>query len=252
MNRLDGKVAIVTGAAQGIGATFAAALAAEGAKVVLADIDDAGPAATAIAAKGAEAIAIRVDVTEPKAVAAMVEQAKQAFGSVHVLVNNAAIAGTLEHKPVTEISSEEWARVIGVNLGSVFQCTKAVVPTMAAQGYGKIINMATAAFFLGAEHMAHYIASKAGIIGFSRSVARELGASGIRVNVIAPGLTMSAKLREHPVGGGEIGKAIAAARSIAREELPEDLIGTLIYLASPDSDFVTGQTIVVDGGDAMH
>jgi NAD(P)-dependent dehydrogenase (short-subunit alcohol dehydrogenase family) len=123
---------------------------------------------------------------------------------------------------------------------------------MQAQRYGKIVNMATAAFFLGADHMAHYLASKGGIIGFSRSAARELGASGIRVNVIAPGLTMSANLRAHPLMGGELGRIIASTRSIAREEVPEDLIGTLLYLASADSDFVTGQTIVVDGGGAMN
>ena len=252
MARLSGKIAVVTGAAQGIGATFAEAMAAEGAKVVLADIDDPEPAAAAIRAAGAEALAVRANVADPIAVANLVRQAVATFGTVHILVNNAAIAGKLEHKPIAEIGSEEWARVIGTNLGSVFECTKAVIPVMQAQGYGKIVNMATAAFFLGADHMAHYLASKGGIIGFSRSAARELGASGIRVNVIAPGLTMSQNLRAHPLMGGELGKIIASTRALAREEVPEDLIGTLLYLASADSDFVTGQTIVVDGGGAMH
>lgn len=252
MGRLSGKVAVITGAAQGIGAAFAASMAAEGAKVVLADMDDPEPAASAIRNAGGEALACQCDVADPAAVDALFRKAVAAFGTIHILVNNAAIAGKLEHKPIVEISSAEWARVIGTNLGSVFECTKAAIPVMQAQGYGKIINMATAAFFLGADHMAHYLASKGGIIGFSRSAARELGAAGIRVNVIAPGLTMSENLRAHPLMGGETGKMIASTRAIAREEVPEDLIGTLLYLASPDSDFVTGQTIVVDGGGAMH
>jgi NAD(P)-dependent dehydrogenase (short-subunit alcohol dehydrogenase family) len=175
-----------------------------------------------------------------------------AFGTIHILVNNAAISGKLQHNPLTAIDSQEWHRVISTNLGSVFECTKAVVPTMQRQNYGKIINLATAAFFLGVDNMAHYVASKGAIVGLTRAAARELGRDGIRVNAIAPGLTMNASLSAQGWTRGEIGKAIVASRSIRREEIPEDLIGTLVYLASPDSDFVTGQTIVVDGGGAMH
>jgi NAD(P)-dependent dehydrogenase (short-subunit alcohol dehydrogenase family) len=252
MGRLTDKVAIVTGAAQGLGETFALALAAEGARVALVDVDDSTPVVDAITRGGGAAIAVVADAAEPGAVAGAIRKTLDAFGAVHILVNNAAISGKLQHKPLTAIDSQEWHRVISTNLGSVFECTKAVVPVMQHQGYGKIINLATAAFFLGVDNMAHYVASKGAIIALTRAAARELGRDGIRVNAIAPGLTMNASLSAQAWTRGEIGKAIVASRSIRREEVPEDLVGTLLYLASPDSDFVTGQTIVVDGGGAMH
>jgi NAD(P)-dependent dehydrogenase (short-subunit alcohol dehydrogenase family) len=252
MKRLADKVAIVTGAAQGLGAAFARALAAEGARVALVDCDDPSPVAEVIRAAGGVAIPIVADVADATAVARMVQATLETFGGIQILVNNAAISGNLEHKPLTAISSQEWHSVIATNLGSVFECTKAVAPVMQRQSYGKIVNLATAAFFLGVDNMAHYMASKGAIIGLTRATARELGRDGIRVNAIAPGLTMSASLSAQAWTRGDIGKAIVASRSIRREEVPEDLIGTLLYLASPDSDFVTGQTIVVDGGGAMH
>jgi NAD(P)-dependent dehydrogenase (short-subunit alcohol dehydrogenase family) len=252
MERLAGKVAIVTGAAQGLGETFALALAAEGAHVAVVDVDDPAPIAAVIRDHGGVALPIVADVSDPSAVAGMVRATIETFGVVHILVNNAAISGALEHKPLTAIESREWHRVIATNVGSVFECTKAVVPGMQQRGYGKIINLATAAFFLGVDNMAHYMASKGAIIGLTRAAARELGRDGIRVNAIAPGLTMNASLSAQAWTRGEIGKAIVASRSIRREEVPDDLIGTLLYLASPDSDFVTGQTIVVDGGGALH
>ena len=251
MGRLDGRVAIVTGAGRGIGVHYAKALAEEGAKVCCSDILDTENTVNIIKQAGGEAIGNRCDVTDPDQVRAMVAETVGAFGKVDIMVTNAAIFADLQQRSFLEIPEEEWDRVMAVNTRGVFSCVKAVVPEMRKNGYGKIINIASGTVFKGTPMMLHYVSSKGAMVAFTRSLSRELGEHNISVNAIAPGLTMSEKV----VGDAQwtdIKDANAATRAIKRDEVPEDLLGTLVYLSSSDSDFVTGQTIVVDGGSAMH
>ncbi len=252
MSRLNGKVAIITGAAQGIGATYAQALAAEGAKVVLCDLNAPDETAASIRNKGGTALAIACDVTDGAAVQAMVEEALAQFSGVHVLVNNAALFATLELKPFEQTSSAEWDRIMAVNVRGSFECAKAVMPVMRRQGYGKIVNIASATAFKGAPMMAAYVASKGAVIALTRSIAREVGDAGIRCNCLAPGLTMSANVQANADWAGDIVRNNIASRCIKREALPQDLIGALLFLSSADSDFMSGQTLVVDGGSVTH
>ncbi len=251
MGRLDGRVAIVTGAGRGIGVHYAKALAEEGAKVCCSDILETENTVNIIKQAGGEAIGNRCDVTDPDQVRAMVADTVEAFGKVDIMVTNAAIFADLQQRSFMEIPEEEWDRVMAVNTRGVFSCVKAVVPEMRKNGYGKIINVASGTVFKGTPMMLHYVSSKGAMVAFTRSLSRELGEHNISVNAIAPGLTMSEKV----VGDDQwldIKDANAQTRAIKRDEVPEDLLGTLVYLSSSDSDFVTGQTIVVDGGSAMH
>ena len=250
MGRLDGRVALVSGAAQGIGATYALALAAEGARVSVCDLEPPDATLAAIRARGGEAIGVAADITSAAAVAAWIEATIRAFGTVHVLVNNAAMFGSLALKPFMEIESDEWDRVMAVNTRGPFECVKAVVPAMRAQQYGRIINIASGTVFKGTPHLMHYVASKGAVIAMTRVMARELGADNIGVNCIAPGLTMSDAVVEMYPGATVAGTT--STRCFKRDETPDDITGTLIYLASGDSDFVTGQTILVDGGSVLH
>lgn len=246
--RLDGKVAIVTGAAQGIGAAYAAALAAAGASVSLWDVEE--PSATT-AKIGGSARACRVDVADPKLVAAAVEDTARAFGAIHILVNNAAMFGKLENRPFTDIPADEWDRVMLVNVRGTMECVKAVLPHMRAQQYGKIVNVGSCTVYRGTPFLMHYVASKGAVVAMTRCMARELGGDGIRVNCISPGFTASQSVRDNPDYTPEYSRAVTSARALKREQAPDDLTGTLVYLTSPESDFVTGQTIVVDGGAVM-
>ena len=248
MARLDDKVAIVTGGARNIGAVYARALAAEGARVVVADVLDGAPAARAIEEAGGQAVSVEVDVSREDDTLRMTETAMDAFGRVDILVNNAAIYLSINRRPFYEISAEEWDRVTAVNIKGVFLCAKAVFPHMRDQGGGKIINISSNTVMAGTPDFLHYIASKSALVGMTRSMARELGTHGINVNAIAPGLVE----HEGQTVPGEISASRVRARSIQRRQTPEDLTGALLYLASPDSDFVTGQTLVVDGGDLLH
>jgi NAD(P)-dependent dehydrogenase (short-subunit alcohol dehydrogenase family) len=169
-----------------------------------------------------------------------------------VLVNNAAIFGNLTLKPFEEIDSAEWDRVMAVNVRGPFECARAVSPVMRRQNYGKIINVASGTVFKGTPLFLHYVSSKGAVVAMSRCLARELGSHNICVNTIAPGLTLSAKVVANPDWQGDIGSGIVASRALKREQLPDDLSGTLVYLASAASDFVTGQVIVVDGGSVTH
>ena len=250
--RLNDRVSIVTGAAQGIGATYAQAMAAEGAIVVCADVLDAAPIAQAIVSAGGRAVAMQTDVTSPESVRAMVDGTVKLYGRIDVLVNNAAVFGNLSLKPFEQIESAEWDKVMAVNVRGVFECAKAVAPHMRHMRYGKIINIASGTVFKGTPMMLHYVSSKGAIVAMSRCLARELGNDGICVNTLAPGLTLSANVSANPDWQGEVAAAIVASRAIKREQVPEDLCGTLVYLASSDSDFVTGQVILVDGGSVTH
>jgi NAD(P)-dependent dehydrogenase (short-subunit alcohol dehydrogenase family) len=248
--RLQGKVAIITGAAQGIGAEYARALAAEGAAVVAADVLDANPVASAINEKGGKAHAVHCDVTDPASVKAMIATTLERFGRLDILVNNAAMFGNVKRKPFEEIESAEWDRMMAVNVRGAFECAKAVAPTMRSQKYGKIVNIASGTVFKGQTMLLHYVTSKGAIVAMTRSLARELGDDGIRVNTLAPGLVMSENVKNNWAPNQVQGTV--NSRAIKRELTPEDMCGTLIYLCSPESDFVTGQVLVVDGGAVMH
>ncbi len=247
MGRLDNKVAIVTGAAQGIGETYAKALAGEGAKVVASDIADCSRVAREITEGGGQAIGVTADVTDDTSLAAMVKTAEDEFGPVEILVNNAALFAELRITPFMQISNEDWDRVMTVNVRGTFQTSKAVIPSMIKNGRGKIINISSGTFYYGGPGFAHYVSSKGAIIGFTRSASRELGDKNIFVNCIAPGLTESEGVQNHP--DLDIARApTLQSRTIKRDMMPEDLIGSLLFFASEDSDFLTGQTINVDGG----
>ena len=246
MGRLEGKVAAISGAAQGIGAIMAQRLAQEGAKVLVTDVQDTSNAVKMITDSGGTAQGMKVDVTSNDDLAAMVEAAKS-MGGLDIMVNNASIFATLKPKPFFEISDEEFDRIMTVNARSVHQVMRAIVPTMIGAGGGKVINIASGTFYYGPPGLSHYTASKGAVIALTRCHGRELGDKNIQVNAIAPGLTESEGLR----GNDAFDMARAptvASRSIKREMVPEDLLGTMVYLASGDSDFVTGQTLNVDGG----
>lgn len=250
--RLQGRTAIVTGAAQGIGARYAAALAAAGAAVACCDVLNTEPMAARIRDAGGRAIALRVDVTSHESARAMAAATLEAFGRIDVLVNNAGLFANLAMKPFEQIDAAEWDRVMAVNVRGSFECAKAVAPQMRAQGYGKIVNIGSGTVFKGAPMLLHYVASKGAVTAMTRALARELGDAGIRVNTLSPGLTASENTLANPAWQGAVSANNIASRAIKREVTPEDLCGTLVYLASAESDFVTGQVIVVDGGSVMH
>jgi NAD(P)-dependent dehydrogenase (short-subunit alcohol dehydrogenase family) len=246
--RLAGRVAIVTGGARHIGAAYCRKLADEGAAVVIADILDGESVANEIRAAGGKALALKVDVSREDDTNRMAAETVKTFGRIDVLVNNAAIFINIQRHPFYEISAEEWDKVSAVNIKGPFLCAKAVFPQMREQRSGKIINISSSTAYWGTPNFLHYVASKAALIGMTRSLAREVGSYGICVNAIAPGLV------EHE--GQNAPKALTELqlkeRSIKRLETPEDLMGTLIFLCSSDSDFMTGQSIVVDGGSIFH
>ncbi len=246
--RLADRVIIVTGAGQGIGKVYAFGLAAEGAKLVVTDIDEPSGVAQQIISDGGNAVSCAADITDAAAVEALVAKAVDTFGGVHCLVNNAAIFTALSPRPFFEIESEEWDRVMQVNTRGSFECAKAVVPVMRQQKYGKIVNVASGTLFKGSPGMMHYVASKGAVVAMTRVMARELGVHNICVNAIAPGFTESEMAGEH----AKRSQPTVDSRCFKRPETPDDLIGTLIFLCSGESDFVTGQTIVVDGGSVLH
>lgn len=246
MGRLSGKTAVITGAAQGIGAIMAKAMADEGAQVLVTDIQDTSKAVARITEAGGTAQGMKVDVTNNDDLAAMVEAAK-AMGGLDIMVNNASIFATLQPKPFFEIDDDEFDLIMRVNARSVHQVMRAIVPTMIQGGGGKVINIASGTFYYGPPGLSHYTASKGAVMALTRCHGRELGEKNIQVNAIAPGLTESEGLAAN--SGFDMARApTIATRSIKREMLPEDLLGTLLYLASSDSNFVTGQTLNVDGG----
>ena len=249
MNLKD-KVAIVTGGARGIGRAYAEALAAEGAAVLIADLLEAEGADTvaAITAKRGRAVFQKVDVSDPASTQAMADRAVSEFGGIDILVNNAAMFASLIGGPMSDISIERWDRTMAVNVRGPWLCTKAVVPHMRQRGGGSIINQTSISAF-GMAGMLDYTASKAAVIGMTKSCATEFGRDNIRVNAIAPGGTASEGLAQIMGGNMEIAEQRAkATQLIAAQMVPEDMCGTLLHLASDSSKFVTGQTLVVDGG----
>jgi NAD(P)-dependent dehydrogenase (short-subunit alcohol dehydrogenase family) len=250
--QLAGKVAIVTGGAQGIGYAVAEALAERGAAIVVADVSGAAEAAKRLTANGARAIGVAADVSSERDTAAMAETAASAFGGIDVLVNNAGIYASLKPKPFEEIDPAEWRRVLDVNVIGVFLGARAVLPAMKARGGGRIISISSGVAFKGNPNMAHYVASKGAVVSLTRALATELGAHGILVNSVAPGLTLSDGLRANPELMAGVRERSLRGRVLAREMLPQDLVGAVAFFAGPDSAFITGQTLVVDGGAYYH
>lgn len=247
MGRLDEKTVVITGAGRGIGAVMAKRMAQEGANVVVTDVLDTQGTVEAITATGGSAMGMSVDVTSDENLAAVVEATEKTFGSLDILVNNASIFAALQPKPFMQIDNDEFDKVMTVNARGVHQTTRAVVPAMLRAGGGKIVNIASGTFYYGPPGLSHYTASKGAVIALTRCYGRELGDKNIQVNAIAPGLTESEALQGN-TGFDPARAPTVQSRSIKREMLPEDLLGTLMYLITADSDFVTGQTLNVDGG----
>jgi NAD(P)-dependent dehydrogenase (short-subunit alcohol dehydrogenase family) len=249
--KLDGKVAIITGGASGIGRAMVERLAADGASVVIGDLARADEAAAALQARGHRAAGVRADVTNENDIAALVGAAVERFGGLDILVNNAALFSTLKPAPFERISAEDWQRVMAVNTLGPFLAARAAVPLMAARGGGRIVNVASNTVLKGAPGLLHYVASKGAIIAFTRALAREVGPKGITVNAIAPGFTLSDGVVANPAYVETFRAAATAARAIQRDQRPDDLVGAVSFLAGPDAAFVTGQTLVVDGGNVF-
>jgi len=219
---------------------------------VIADVVEPAALIAEIEAAGGRAIGRVTDVADPAAVAVLVAATVDAFGKIDILVNNAAMFGQLALRPFEQIPSNEWDAVMRVNVRGSFECAKAVAPHMRKRGYGKIVNIASGTVFKGTAMLMHYVASKGAVVAMTRCLARELGDDGVRVNCLAPGLIISESVRRNSAWSESMIAGNTASRVLKREADPDDLLGTLIFLCSPDSDFITGQTIVVDGGSVMH
>ena len=250
---LAGKVAVITGGGAGIGRVYSQRFAAEGASVVVADIDAKGAEETvrAVEAAGGKAAAVRTDVADQASVQQMAHEAIDRFGRIDILVNKAALFTAIPMKEFDEIEVDEWDRVMAVNLRGPFLCAKAVLPHMREQGYGKIVNISSAAVLSGNPRRTHYITSKMGLIGFTRSLARVAGKDNITINAVLPGSTASESTIA-AYGGLESFQRSTVGRAIPRVMVSEDLVGAVLFFSSPESDLITGQSLVVDGGTYMQ
>jgi 3-oxoacyl-[acyl-carrier protein] reductase len=249
---LTGRIVIVTGGGKGIGKVYAQEFARAGANVVAADIDE--PAAKAVAdglaGEGLNALGLGVDIASEDSAAAMAQAALDRFGAIDVLINNASLMSVLPRRSWLEIPVEEWDRVMAVNLRGMFLSCRAVFPAMKERKRGKIVNISSSRVFEGTPNRLHYTTSKAGVVGFTRALSREVGEFGITVNAVAPGMTLS-DTQVASSSGNYLGARVTG-RAIERPQYPEDLVGAVMFLSSPASDFMTGQTLLVDGGKSMH
>ena len=245
---MEGKVAIVTGAAQGIGRAIADGLAAAGARIVVADLHGAEEAAASFEG----AIGITADVANEDDVQRLVDEVVERCGTVDVLVNNAGLYASLEMRPFEEIPLEEWRTVMDVNVASMFLTCRAVVPVMRANGGGKIVNISSGTPFRGVPFLLHYVTSKGAIVALTRALAKELGKDKVLVNCVAPGFTMSAGVAAHPEVVEKLRDVSISARTLQRDQVPADVVGAVVFLCGPGSDFITGQSIVIDGGQTFH
>jgi NAD(P)-dependent dehydrogenase (short-subunit alcohol dehydrogenase family) len=244
------KIAVITGAASGLGQAFAKRLAEDGVHIAIADIAPGNQTAKMVEQAGRQALACKCDVTSQDSVAAMAAQVQNKFGRCDILIN---CAGIFPQKSFDDMKFEDWRRVLSINLDSVFLCSSALVPGMKQRGWGRVVSMASSTFGSVVTGFVHYVASKGGIIGFTRALASELGPHGITVNAVAPGLTktpgaMSRAPRAGLASMDEEFDQVAQMQAIKRPEVPEDLVGTISYLTSDDAAFITGQTLNVDGG----
>jgi NAD(P)-dependent dehydrogenase (short-subunit alcohol dehydrogenase family) len=246
--RLDGKVALVTGAAQGIGNAIARGLADEGARIAVVDLQRAEEAAQAFR----DGVGVEAAVADEGSVARMVDEVIERCGRIDVLVNNAGLYASLAMRPFTEIPLDEWRTVMDVNVASMFLTCRAVVPRMRESRGGKIVNISSGTPFRGVPFLLHYVTSKGAIVALTRALAKELGNDGIHVNCVAPGFTMSEGVQAHPEVIEALRDVSIAARAIQRDQVPEDIAGAVVFLCTPAADFITGQTMVIDGGQYFH
>jgi NAD(P)-dependent dehydrogenase (short-subunit alcohol dehydrogenase family) len=237
--RLAGKVAVVTGGAQGIGRAIADGLALESATVAVADLNPPPDG-------------IEADVSSEADVQRLVDEVVARHGGIDILINNAGLYASLAMRPFTEIPLEEWRQVMDVNVASMFLTSRAVVPRMRERGGGKIVNISSGTPFRGVPFLLHYVTSKGAIVALTRALAKELGRDGIHVNCVAPGFTISAGVEEHPEVIEALRDVSVAARTLQRDQLPEDVVGAVVFLCTPAADFITGQTMVIDGGQYFH
>lgn len=246
---LAGRTVIVTGAATGIGQAFAVGSAAQGANVVVADMNAADETVALVEAAGGKVLAVKVDVADDTSVRAMAEAAVRRFGRIDGLVNNAAYFREVKLTPFEELDPAQWDRIFAVNVKGVWQCCKAVMPAMREQKHGSIVNIASVVAVAGQPGYLHYVATKGAVLSMTKGLAKECGPNGVRVNVIAPGFVITDATKNRPV---EWQQSFLKARAISREQKPDDLVGTALYLLSDLAGFVSGQTIVVDGGHIMY
>jgi NAD(P)-dependent dehydrogenase (short-subunit alcohol dehydrogenase family) len=248
MSALEGKVAIVTGAAKGIGEAIADALAAEGARIVVADLQGAQEAAE----RYPDGIGLTVDVSREEDVERMAAETAERAGGIDVLVNNAGLYASLAMRPFEQIPLEEWRKVMDVNVASMFLTCRAVVPRMREGGGGRIVNISSGTPFRGVPYLLHYVTSKGAIVTFTRALAKELGDDEILVNCVAPGFTLSAGVKENPEVIEALRDVSVSARTLKRDQQPEDVAGAVVFLCGPSATFITGQTMVIDGGQYFH
>jgi NAD(P)-dependent dehydrogenase (short-subunit alcohol dehydrogenase family) len=250
--RNKGKTAIVTGAGTGLGLAFARQLGADGANVVLADIKGAEDAAASLDQAGLNVLGVQADVSSESSVASMVETALQRFGTVDILVNNAAVSQSLKLTKFEDLTLAEWQHVLAVNTIGVFLCCRAVASHMRQRKWGRIINVTSGTAFKGAPFLLHYVASKGGVMSMTRALARELGSDSITVNAISPGYTLTEGNLANTAFAAAHREAAVSSRALPREAYPEDLVGAVSFLASDDAAFITGQILAVDGGSVYH
>jgi NAD(P)-dependent dehydrogenase (short-subunit alcohol dehydrogenase family) len=248
MSALDGKVAIVTGGAQGIGRAIADRLAADGARIVIADLKGAEGAA----ADFTDGVGLTVDVSSEDDVARMAAETVERCGAIDILVNNAGLYASLPMRPFEQIPVDEWRQVMDVNVLSMFLTCREVVPRMREQGGGRIVNISSGTPFRGVPFVLHYVTSKGAIVAFTKALAKELGGDEILVNCVAPGFTMSDGVQENPEVVEALRDVSVSARTIKRDQVPEDVVGAVAFLCGPESTFITGQTMVIDGGQYFH
>ena len=245
---MQGKVAIVTGGAQGIGRAIVDALAADGARIVIADLQGAEQAAGDLP----DGVGLTVDVASEDDVARMAAETVQRCGAIDILVNNAGLYASLAMRPFEQIPVAEWRQVMDVNVLSMFLTCRAVVPQMRAQGGGRIVNISSGTPFRGVPFLLHYVTSKGAIVALTRALAKELGGDEVLVNCVAPGFTMSDGVHEHPEVIEALQDVSVGARTLKRDQVPADIVGAVAFLCGPGSTFITGQTMVIDGGQYFH
>jgi NAD(P)-dependent dehydrogenase (short-subunit alcohol dehydrogenase family) len=245
---LDGKVAIVTGAAQGIGRAIAEGLAAQGARIVVADLRGAEEAARDFD----DGVGLTIDVASEDDAQRMAAETLERCGRIDILVNNAGLYASLAMRPFEQIPADEWRQVMDVNVLSMFLTCRAVVPHMREQGGGRIVNISSGTPFRGVPFLLHYVTSKGAIVALTRALAKELGGDEVLVNCVAPGFTMSAGVESHPEVVQALRDVSVGSRTLKRDQVPEDVVGAVVFLCGPGAAFVTGQTMVIDGGQYFH